>query len=283
MREEHSTKALAVTSLDGAHFELLCSATPIESGPCFYFMPAMGTRASYYKPLISTFAGWGINLVVGELRGHGCHSIQASRDSNFGYLDIVEKDIPAGLDVAKQHFPNSPIFVGGHSLGGQLSMLHLANHPDTAAGLVLVASGSPYAKVYRSRWRIFFYTQLLGLTARTLGYLPGEKMGFGGTEAKQLMIEWSRMARTGNYLLGPEKLAMEPALAAYTGRVLGVTLDGDFYAPPRATGHLLEKLQHAEKTACHLSREELGYKASHFNWVKQADRVAEKMQDWIGS
>jgi pimeloyl-ACP methyl ester carboxylesterase len=72
-------------------------------------------------------------VVTWDLRGHGASDVpppgEYSREHALGDLERV---------VAQA---GAPVVLGGHSLGGYLSLAHALRHPEQVVGLVLVAAG----------------------------------------------------------------------------------------------------------------------------------------------
>src|SRR5690606_10191189 len=111
-------------------------------------LPAMGIEARYYAGFAGALRRLGLNAATLELRGLGTSNVRPSRKVDFGYGTILERDLPPALALLRERFPGAPLFLLGHSLGGQLLALHLAVHPDGVEGLVLIASGTPHYKVW---------------------------------------------------------------------------------------------------------------------------------------
>ena len=120
-----------------------------RDGPAFIILPAMGVPADYYAPLADAVAQLGIGAVTADLRGHGYSSLRASRKVDFGYHDMIAHDLPAVVAATRKHFPDNPIYLLGHSLGGQLGVFYASRFPGHVAGIVLVASCSVYFKGWR--------------------------------------------------------------------------------------------------------------------------------------
>jgi predicted alpha/beta hydrolase len=101
----------------------------------------------------------------------------------------------------EQRLPQAPIWLGGHSLGGQMALASAAGNPDPVSGVVMIASGSVHLPCYQGklRWGVRILATLSSLTGPVLGYFPGARVGFGGREAAGLMRDWSHVARTGEY------------------------------------------------------------------------------------
>ena len=95
----------------------------------------------YYEPVLRALWAAGLNAAVFDLRGNGESSVTASRVIDFGYNEILTRDFPRAIDEAAKLFPSCPVFILGHSLGGQLACLYAASAGARIAGVILVASG----------------------------------------------------------------------------------------------------------------------------------------------
>lgn len=269
-----------VRASDEHTFELLVEG-PGQPNAALFFVPAMGVEASYYGPFIEALSERGVLVVMCELRGHGTSSLRPSRGVNFGYREIVELDIPAALAVVHQRMPSVPLYLGGHSLGGQLVMLHVAAARPDIAGMVLVACAIPYYRNWHGRSRTFIRlaTVLFPVAGLVLGYVPGDRLGFGGTEARTLMRDWTRNSRTARYELIGSDVDYEGRLADLEVELLTVNIDGDEMAPPNAVDFMFEKVPHAHGTRVQakLSEKRAG---AHVRWARDPADVVRAIIDW---
>jgi predicted alpha/beta hydrolase len=107
------------------------------------------------------------------------------------------------LRRARREQPRGPLFLVGHSLGGQLATLACAEVASLLDGLVLIAAGTAHwrawPRAYRSLAAITVHA--IAGTAMLLPWYPGEFLAFGGNQARRLMRNWSFNARTGRYRL----------------------------------------------------------------------------------
>ena len=171
---------------------------PGDAGdPVFVVWPALGVWAKYYRPLADGLCDAGADAVLFDLRGSGRSRPLAGRSTRYGYRELLTRDWPRALAVVRERFAARPVFLLGHSLGGQLSALYLALEPTAAAGLVLVATSTPYFRRYGPLGgvRVLVGSQLMVAVSRLLGYLPAT--GFGSRQAAGLITDWGRQARTG--------------------------------------------------------------------------------------
>lgn len=274
---------IEVTADDGARSSISIYPAADADAPLALLWPAMGVSARYYQPLAAALAAGGLNVAVAELRGIGSSSVRADRHTDFGYRDLIERDWPAAVSAIRTHFPSSPLWLFGHSLGGQISALYAARHPQELSGLVLVASGNVYYRGWHGarRWGLLAFTQFAAALSRVLGYFPGKRIGFGGTEARTLMRDWAQVARSGRYRPRGSDFDYEAALAQLRLPVLGISFDHDPFAPHPAMQFLLGKLSAADVTHQQLGDADTGLRLDHFNWVKQPAPVVERIARWL--
>ena len=171
--------------------------------------------------------------------------------------------------------------MGGHSLGGQLSLLYASLHPTEFAGLLLVASGAPYWRRFRHGWLIGVAYALAPLLAGLLGYLPGRRIGFGGNEARGVIADWARTGRTGLYAAAGMPQDFERQLASLQLPSLALRLRDDWLAPQASLDWLLGKLGPAERSVDVITPQELGGPADHFGWMKTPAPIAAHIARWL--
>jgi len=76
-----------------------------------------GEHSSRYEPWAARFNGKGIAVVTFDLRGHG--RSEGKRGYAPSYVRLME-DIDILLQRAREYFPEKPVFLYGHSMGGNL-------------------------------------------------------------------------------------------------------------------------------------------------------------------
>jgi predicted alpha/beta hydrolase len=251
--------------------------------PVVMCLPAMGVRGSYYTEFAEKLSRAGYHVVVSDLRGIGSSSVRPSRDCDFGYNEILTLDLPALVETVRQRFPSNDRLLLGHSLGGQLGALYLSANPEAARALILIAAGSVYYKgwPFPGRLRVLFTAILLRAMGMVLGYVPGAKVGFAGTEARTLVADWSNNCFTGKYVIAGSNYDYEGSLRRIVKPVLAVSFERDGLAPARSVENLLSKLSAAVIVHRCFSAACPGLeKAVHFSWVKRAEVVVATVQGW---
>ena len=273
--------AVPVSTVDGACFELLC-VVPAAPRRLLYWLPAMGMPVRHYLPFAQALAARGVGVVLHEWRGIGSSDRRADRHCNWGYRELLQVDLVAGMTALHERWPQARRSVGGHSLGGQLGLLLAALHPDVFDSVALVASGAPYWRTFPHGWAIGLCMHLAPLCALLFGYLPGRRLGFAGNEARGVIADWARSGRSGRYAATGMSQDFESRLAALRLPVLALQLRDDWLAPAKSLDWLTGKLGPASRTLESLSPRDLaGEPADHFSWMKTPAPIAARMADWF--
>lgn len=243
-------------------------------------LPALGVPASYYTSLAEALAMRGVSAVTSDLRGLGASSVRPRRGVDWGYAQLV--DDAAMMAAAVRARGPGPLVLVGHSIGGHVGAILAGACPGAIDGLALVACGTPY-------WRRFgggMGLQVLALawiaraSSAALGYYPGERIGFAGREAAQLMGEWSRLARYGRFEVAG--LDAERAIAEARLPVLALPVPGDDKAPGTAVQHLVAKFAATAVTMRGLDPARFDPRGrDHIRWVRYPDPVAKAVADWM--
>ena len=254
------------------------------NAPIVLLFPAMGVKAPYYFKLAESLNDLGLHFACTDLRGNGPMHQQPSWGYNFGYAEMLKLDWPAAIQKIKQRYPDNPLYLMGHSLGGQLSACYTAMNPKDVNGVIIIAAGNVHYKAFHHKWRTLFGTQFLSLSSHLFGYMPGNTLGFAGREARQVMRDWAYNARTGRYRI---KLKtgyhlLDGYLTQLKRPVLAISFDGDKFSPHSSMVKLLDKMpcapkQHIRTSALEMDVAEIG----HFSWVKHTEKLAPKIHQWI--
>ena len=271
-----------VGAADGANADLLLVQPAAPARDLLLWLPALGVAARNYLPFARELAARGVAVALHEWRGSGSSDWRATRVCDWGYRELLTLDIPASRDAASLANPQARFWLGGHSLGGQLAAIAAGLDSRDVAGLVLVASGSPYWRMFRHAWLIrAFYAAVPGVAA-TCGYFPGRQLGFGGREARGVMTDWARSGRTGCYAAAGVQRDLEAALAQVGVPVRALRLVDDWLGPAESLGWLLGKMSAAPHEIRLMGPDALGgVRADHFSWMKAASGVAADISDKI--
>ncbi|PWU53464.1 alpha/beta hydrolase [Micromonospora globispora] len=248
----------------------------VPDAPVVLIWPAMGVRARYYRPFAAALRAAGLGVAVADLRGTGASTPTPARTCRYGYADLAG-DVGSVLEALKPRLDGRTRLLLGHSLGGQIALLHQALHdPDAVDGLALVAVGVPWWRGYPGLrgWGVLPYTQGIAATTGLLGVWPG--WGFGGRQARGVIRDWAYTSRTGRFPV-LDGVDAEAAVRSVRTPVLAVSVDDDRYTPHQTLDHLCGKLAAAPVTRQRYTAAEAGAPLDHFSWVRASTPLAARV------
>ncbi|MGV8930571.1 MAG: alpha/beta fold hydrolase [Luteimonas sp.] len=271
---------LPLQAADGHRFSLL-ARIPEQPRRSLLWLPALGVAAKHYLPLADALARRHIAVFLHEWRGNGSSRLRANRRHDWGYRELLTLDMPASESAIAAAAPGIPRIVGGHSLGGQIAFCRLALAAQSAQAVWLVGSGAPYWRAFPQpkRWLLPLAYRFAPWLAKVNGALPGRRIGFGGNEARGVIMDWSRTALSGRYAAANINEDLEAAMATIRIPVRAALLRDDWLAPESSLRFLLSRLPRSDAEVITLDARTLGAKADHFAWMRTPEAVAEFLCD----
>ena len=273
---------------DGASltFEIYNDARTSPDSAIFLCLPAMGVAAKYYLPLVSCLAAtFRAPVALADFRGQG-ENLPHNGPSEFGYREILESDLPEIVARLKALHPSRPLYLVGHSIGGQFATLFASQHARMIRGLVLLESGTAHYRSWKGlqRWRFYGFIQFTRIVTILLRRYPGTRLGFGGDQPFRFMMDWLSHAMTWRYEPTGSKVPYEAQLRSLRLPVLSISIVGDIVAPPAAVEELLGKLPVADicRRTTTAIQQHSPWKR-HFSWVRAPEEVVVQIRDWIAS
>ncbi len=205
VKQEGSGTAIALTARDG---QPLVGHRFQPAGPAraaVVIGPAMGVPAAFYHRFAAACAQAGYAVTTFDYRGIGASLDRPLRHHPATLTDWFGQDYPAAIASAKAHAPGLPLYLLGHSLGGQIPGLL----PDVSAidGLLAVATGSGYWRTthpnIRNKYPVLAY--LVGPMAMGIaGYFPGSALGIFDDIPAPAMRQWTGWCKNIDYCAGVE-------------------------------------------------------------------------------
>ncbi len=277
----HNQPVIPVAGRDGHRFELIHVGAE-QPHHTLLFLPGMGLSARLFIRFAHSLAERGIEVFIHEWRGNGSSSLRASRQSNWGYRELID-DIGAARRAIADHAPEGHL-LGGHSLGAQFACLSAAAEPQGCRGLVIVAGGSPYWRAFPWPMKAVMMATMFAFPflGSLFGYYPGKRIGFAGNEARDVMADWARSARSGQYRPRGVDMDLEAALQALDFPVLALDMADDWFVPPGSLDWLLGKLTGCDVSKRVIEAESNDRKADHYAWMKQPEATAAAISRWLG-
>ncbi len=213
-----------------------------SNGPRILILPALGTPARTYRRLCESLAEIGYAGAVLEWPGCGAHPLRVSRADDWGYRQLLEDQVLPAIEAVANVGPGDPgqVVLLGHSLGAHLALMARAHHVKNVAGIIAIAAGTPYYRVFQfpARQALLYLIGAVKISVFLLGFFPGNRLGFGGREPRTLIQEWAAFARTGQ-LRVEQRDVLHVDSGSSTMPVRALSLARDIYAPPAAAENLL--------------------------------------------
>ncbi|WP_280305750.1 alpha/beta hydrolase family protein [Nocardia neocaledoniensis] len=256
------------------------TVTPDAPRPVVVIVPGLAVPGEFYEYFGDRLAQRGFDVAIGELRGNGDSTHRPDAESAYGYHELASVDLPAMLQAVRTRFPGSTPYLLGHSMGGQLSVMYAARARGRIAGLILIASGTPYFRGYRGVLApgMLVGTAAVSIASNLAGFWPGDMLGRRafGRQSKVLMSDWARLARTGRFVPVGADIDYEERISRLKFPVLSITIAGDELAPQSSADHLLGKLP-AAQVARWFQPEALG----HNGWITNPDTTVDAVEKWL--
>ncbi|MCX7172952.1 MAG: alpha/beta fold hydrolase [Proteobacteria bacterium] len=194
---------------------------------CIVIAAAMAVPQSFYAPFAAYLATQGYAVWTFDYRGMG-ESLQGSlRHLKADLSDWLTLDYDAVVNAAADALPHLPLFVVGHSFGGQTAPLLPSR--ERVDGLVNIAVGSGSLRHNTPRIRRsapFMWYLFAPLLCPLFGYFPGARLGVVGDLPNGAMFQWRRWCLTPDYILSGEPGA-RAAYASAEFPVLALTFADD--------------------------------------------------------
>lgn len=246
---------------------------------------ATATPQHYY----STFAGYaaarGLAVITYDYRGTGL-SGDPRDHSHLRMRDWMQVDVPTVADWSQTRFPDLPHFALGHSIGGHA--LSLGNGTENLLGAVIVSAHIAATRTIAPLSERIRVAMLLGLigpaVSRTVGFMPGKKLGLGEDITSSAMIEWGRWARLPGYFFDDPSMNAVARARSVRLPLLAVGTTDDLWASPAQMDAFMERMMSAEVTRRTYSPADLGVKSLGHHGILRR-RVGEstwpELIDWL--
>ncbi|MCX4091554.1 alpha/beta fold hydrolase [Nocardia sp. alder85J] len=250
--------------------------------PVLLMLPAMAMKAKFYLPMLAALAQREFNAAAVDLRAQGESLPPLGEARNFGYREMLETDLPAIVAAVRERFPRAPLYLFGHSLGGQLALLYSASAPGSLAGVITIGTGSVYWRSFPGprRLPVLLGSPYVWAVSRLRGHWAGNKL-MAGPMAGGVMADWSRHALTGRYRPRGSRLRYDRLLRENPARVLMLSLKGDPLGPKSTVEFLAGRQRAATVTHRHLDAQSGVLNLDHFTWVKDSPVLSALIADWI--
>jgi predicted alpha/beta hydrolase len=238
-------------------------------------LPAMGTKASFYQPFAEALAENGLSVLLPEIPGTGDSLPRPARGLDYGYPELLQPYLEGLLARARDRAGELPVVLMGHSLGAHLGAMAVLSGTGGFDALVMLAGGNIHYRNWEGpgALKIRLGGFLFASLARMMGYLPGQWVGFGGPQARTLILQWAGVIRSGRFRHIPLPEGSPGQIAT-----LALAFEGDDFAPRKSVEHLARWLEGQVKTL------PAGGKGSpHSSWARNPGDTVQAIVEWLES
>jgi len=132
---------------------------------------------------LSYLAKQGFLVLGADLRGHGNSGTPVSQGGNWSYDDLVQKDVPAFLELARSFAPDKKIIVIGHSLFAHAATAWLGLNPGAPIDAMVLVSSNLWLRrdepKFTNRIKKDFQIAAMSLLFHLFGCFPAKKLKMG--------------------------------------------------------------------------------------------------------
>ena len=218
---------LTLHTHDGHALAAYCHAPRGAARADVVIAPGIAIPQKFYADFAAFLMGQGYRVWTFDYRGMGESRSGPMRACKADISDWVTRDGDAMVRHASAAADGAPLFVLGHSLGGQTAPLLPSIQRVT--GLINIAVGSGAVRHNQARTRrlapLLWYV-LAPLLCPLFGYFPGARIGVIGDLPSRAIFQWRRWCLSPDYLLSGEPGARE-AYARARFPVLALTFSDD--------------------------------------------------------
>jgi predicted alpha/beta hydrolase len=204
--------------------------------------PATGVLSRYYHYYARFLAGHGYDVLTYDYRGIGLSRPDRLRGCGYRWRHWGERDTDAAITFLAGRFPDGPLSLVGHSIGGVLP--GLAPSAKALDRILTVGAQYAYWPDYAAGRRLPLILKWhLAMPALTslLGYFPGRRLGWLEDLPAGVAHEWSfRGRRFEDSHPAHERESVRDRFAAVTADILAVTVTDDEFATKPAVSRALD-------------------------------------------
>jgi predicted alpha/beta hydrolase len=232
---------------------------------------AMGVTQSYYSAFGQWLAAQGYLAATFDYRGMGLSAPRSLRELRVTIRDWANVDCVAMLESLKSRAPGAPLFVIGHSLGGQL--IGMIPNRHLIDGVVIVASGSGYWRITApptKRDSLWMWHVIAPLLTPIFGYFPGKPIRVIGNLPRGVVEQWRRWCLHPEYMIGVEGDAVRADFAGVRTPMLSLSFTDDEMMSATSTEALHGFYANAPIERTRLAPTDIGVKRiGHFGFFRQ--------------
>ncbi len=206
---------------------------------------ATGVPQRFYRRFAEFAAARGYTTLTLDYRGIGRSAPATLKGYEMDYLDWARLDLAAAVDAA--HADGTPLFMVGHSYGGQAFGL-LPNH-RLVRGLYTFATGAGWHGWMPpfERLKVLLMWRVIGpVLTRWKGYLPWSLLGMGEDLPLGVYRQWRAWCQHPRYFFDdPAQQHLQARFDAVHAPIVAANALDDAWATPASRDAFMAGYRHA--------------------------------------
>lgn len=257
------------------------------------FNAGTAAQRGVYMKLLNYLCAQGFLCCVWDYRGSGLSRSGSLRNSSITYSDYGTQDMPAVKHYLDQRFAELPLFVIGHSTGGQ--QLGFMPNWQGIRGCIMLAVSTGHFKymptLYRLKALLFFYGIVPASNLLT-GYVASSKLKIMEDLPTPVAREWGDWLTVPDYFFDPRfygKTVPEGAFKQFDFPIHNIHATDDSISTPE---NITNYWKHVESSAGisfeSLEPASVGLKRiDHFGYFKGIMQeplwagIAQRLDGWL--
>lgn len=235
---------------------------------------ATGVPQPFYRRFSEYATQQGFQVLTFDYRGVGTSSPKSLKGFKMSYLDWGKLDLAGAIDYFSDE--ELPLFVVGHSYGGQALGLTPNHHKVTAMYCFGTGAGwhgyMPFKEKLKVQviWNIVF-PPMVAVT----GYLPWSKFNMGADLPKGVYEQWRKWCKNPTYFFAdPEQAELKPLYAQVQTPIYAVAALDDDWALPSSRYAFMQHYQQAEMHYINISADQFGLKQiGHMGYFRKGSEA----------
>lgn len=234
--------------------------------------PAMAVQQSFYAAFAEYLANYGYTVWTFDYSGIGDSWSGLLRRCKADISEWVSDNYDLVVRIAARENQGLPVFIVGHSLGGQTAPLLPSAHKLSGLMNIAVGSGSTlHLQPNVRRLSPLLWHFAAPVLCTTFGYFPGKLINLIGNVPRRAFMQWRRWCLTPEYLLTGERGGRDAYARAFFP-VLGLTFSDDEMLTSDGSKIMHEAFRNAPVEYRVIDPNEFGIsKIGHFGFFKPSN------------
>ncbi|WP_436906141.1 alpha/beta hydrolase family protein [Acinetobacter johnsonii] len=207
---------------------------------------ATGVPQEFYQHFARYMAKLGYEVLSFDYRGINKSAPESLKKFKMNYLDWGTKDLSSLLDQISDSA--LPLFLIGHSFGGQALGLVTNHHRITACYSLGTGIGWPEYMPYFERFKIKLLTKyVMPLMVKRHGYMAWSKLNMGVDLPSDVFKQWQSWSQYPEYFFDDPKLEfLIDQYSKVKTKIFAATSLDDEWATPKSRNEFMKYYSNAE-------------------------------------